>query len=757
MNISRRPAGIGFMGLLGGLLLFLLFGMSEGNAAGNAIIDPVTDMELAFIKEGCYQMGDVFGDGYDTEKPVHEVCIDDFYMGKYEVTQAQWLAVMGSNPSSFTGNSRPVENVSWNDAQNFIRKLNQKSGRKYRLPTEAEWEYAARSGGKKEKYAGSSSAEKGAWYSDNSGQKTHFVGQKSANGLGLYDMSGNVWEWCVDGFSESFYSQSPRNNPQGPAADSDRVSRGGSWISDQHGVRTARRNINKRDHQSNSIGFRLVHPADQSEDNKPAHEKPQILTAPEARWEFVESEPVAFVRGTHHYFSIEYQKNQVYLAMFLGSNSPFNRAGDITVDGKVLSAYSNCTAGITSTCGIASSTTFVVALDLKSIGQLQKGSELRGKVKTEDGRQYDLRVPLAGSRAAIQKAQNIWIKKGTNDLIFALLHRDRKMVDRYLGKGNFNINAADAEGRTPLSIINPYQESAADDERSFIRLLVRHGADINDSKLGTSFADVTQDGSVDFIRFLLEQGADPNSRDSSGNSALHNSFTNDDFEKIYKMLVAAGADKYAKNKKGLTLLHRAMQWSESMVEFLLAQRFDVNRKDKFGRTALFFVFTNKYIVSNPVGFIPRSVDYDTVKLLLKNNAVIDKEAIRKHLQRQLLSDEDDYYASNNLEQLDRLEQYYIYFKNKTSDHVQVAIRYKNLQGDWVTKSWFKLSPGKRGRVAISKNRIFYYYAETGDGAWVWEGDDKFYYVQGRDNQKGFIKKTISQKKRGGEYTLSFTD
>jgi formylglycine-generating enzyme required for sulfatase activity len=177
-------------------------------------------------------MGDTFGDGRQDEKPVHEVCVSDFSIGKYEVTQAEWQAVMGSNPSKFTGDRRPVDTVSWNDAQAFITKLNQMTGRRYRLPTEAEWEYAARSGGKKEKWSGTSDLSQPgnyAWYHEDNGEKTCVVGTKRPNSLGLYDVGGNVWEWVQDFYGDVWYKESPRNNPQGPRTGKLKVLRGGSW------------------------------------------------------------------------------------------------------------------------------------------------------------------------------------------------------------------------------------------------------------------------------------------------------------------------------------------------------------------------------------------------------------------------------------------------------------------------------------------------------------------------------------------------
>lgn len=198
-------------------------------------------------------------DGSSDEKPVHKVCVDDFYMGKYEVTRGEYRKIMGSSPSRFDKGERyPVENVNWNDAQSFIKKLNSRTGRKYRLPTEAEWEYATRSGGKKEKYAGSNSSEDVAWFDDNSGSSTHGVGTKSANGLGIFDMSGNVWEWCQNWYDENYYDKSPVNNPTGPLSGSLLVVRGGSWHYVSWFVRSAVRSRLRPGYRFKDLGFRLV-------------------------------------------------------------------------------------------------------------------------------------------------------------------------------------------------------------------------------------------------------------------------------------------------------------------------------------------------------------------------------------------------------------------------------------------------------------------------------------------------------------------
>lgn len=234
--------------------------------AGGAVTKPqkgaasyTAPMKMVFVKGGCFQMGDTFGGGEPNEKPVHEVCVDDFYMAETEVTQKQWKDIMGNNPSYFKNCDKcPVDTVSWNDAQKYITGLNSKTGKTYRLPTEAEWEYAARSGGKKEKYAGGNDVKSVAWYESNSGKRTHPVKQKKPNGFGLYDMSGNIREWVQDWYDVDYYKSSPKNNPQNANSGTFRVLRGGSW---DHVARlnlAARRGRHYQDYQHFNIGFRLV-------------------------------------------------------------------------------------------------------------------------------------------------------------------------------------------------------------------------------------------------------------------------------------------------------------------------------------------------------------------------------------------------------------------------------------------------------------------------------------------------------------------
>jgi len=169
---------------------------------------------------------------WDDENPAHQVTLTkDYYMGETQVTQALWQTVMGYNPSYFKGDNLPVEDVSWDDCQEFIIKLNEKTGKKFRLPTEAEWEFAARGGNKSKHtpYSGSSNIDAVAWYDGNSDSKTHPVATKQANELGIYDMSGNVWEWCSDWFGN--YSSSAQTNPTGANSGTIRVLRGGGWCS----------------------------------------------------------------------------------------------------------------------------------------------------------------------------------------------------------------------------------------------------------------------------------------------------------------------------------------------------------------------------------------------------------------------------------------------------------------------------------------------------------------------------------------------
>jgi formylglycine-generating enzyme len=256
--------------ILVGLLLVIF---TPGSSVG-ATEDSVAGLDFVFIKGGCFQMGS--DKGTINERPVHTACVSDFFMGKYEVTQGQWRSVMGSNTSFFDncGDNCPVENVSWAEAQDFIRRLNQKAGAdKHRLPTEAEWEYAARAGSQARYSFGDDAGGLGdyAWYNGNSSTSVplkefynnerisvspHPVGQKRPNDFGLYDMQGNVWEWVYDRYGE--YRPGRTQDSTGPSSGPDRVFRGGSWHDNADSCRAAKRYAGHPLGREGDRGFRVV-------------------------------------------------------------------------------------------------------------------------------------------------------------------------------------------------------------------------------------------------------------------------------------------------------------------------------------------------------------------------------------------------------------------------------------------------------------------------------------------------------------------
>ena len=230
-------------------------------------------MTMVYVEGAKFTMGATPEQGedvYDNERPAHSVKVSNYYIGKYEVTQAQYRAVMGENPSFFkdTVNPQntddyPVEYVTWNQAQEFCKKLSEKTGKKYALPTEAQWEYAARGGHKARptKYSGSDDINLVAWYWS-AEEKTYPVGQKSPNELGCFDMSGNVWEWCADWYDQNYYSyspvDSPVDNPTGPATGKNKVGRGGSWYGGAYSCRVTLRTSCYPVTRDYGLGFRVV-------------------------------------------------------------------------------------------------------------------------------------------------------------------------------------------------------------------------------------------------------------------------------------------------------------------------------------------------------------------------------------------------------------------------------------------------------------------------------------------------------------------
>ncbi|MBQ9295184.1 MAG: formylglycine-generating enzyme family protein [Bacteroidaceae bacterium] len=241
--------------------------MDDANQGGGTDPDPQpggaqtytvngVSFKMTPVAGGTFQMGSTTGDS--DEEPVHQVTLSNFSIGETEVTQELWQAVMVTNPSNFKGNKLPVERVSWNDCQTFITKLNQLTGKTFRLPTEAEWEYAARGGNKSNgyTYSGSNTIGDVAWYTSNSSSTTHAVATKAPNELGIYDMSGNVEEWCQDWYGS--YSSGSQTNPTGPTTGSYRVIRGGSWSSYAAFCRVAYRDSYAPSDTSNNLGLRLA-------------------------------------------------------------------------------------------------------------------------------------------------------------------------------------------------------------------------------------------------------------------------------------------------------------------------------------------------------------------------------------------------------------------------------------------------------------------------------------------------------------------
>jgi len=225
------------------------------------VINP--EPELIWVEGGTFTMGCTDGECPEDgrEEPPHKVTLSSFKIAKYTVTQEQWEVIMGNNPSYFKGNNLPVEMVTWYDVQAFITKLNTLTGKTYRLPTEAEWEYAARGGNKSKgyKYSGSNDIDAVAWYNDNSNSKTHPIGTKAPNELGIYDMSGNVWEWCNDWYGA--YDDAAQDNPTGSLSGVSRVCRGGCCANtDAHSCRVSSRNSVSPNSRAGLLGFRLVLP-----------------------------------------------------------------------------------------------------------------------------------------------------------------------------------------------------------------------------------------------------------------------------------------------------------------------------------------------------------------------------------------------------------------------------------------------------------------------------------------------------------------
>ncbi|NOU01475.1 MAG: formylglycine-generating enzyme family protein [Gallionella sp.] len=247
---------IGLQGMIGGVQAATLKqGAASEPSAGTIWTEPKTGMEFVWAPAGCFQMG---GDGEAFEKPVHKVCLKGFWIGRYEVTQKQYQQIVGSNQSLFQGENNPVERINWHDATDFGKKMSATTNTAIRLPTEAEWEYACRAGGLHDKYCGGDEPNKLGWFSNNSGMTTHPVGQLAANAWGLYDMSGNAWEWTQDCQSAN-YKGAPTNGASWHSGNCGmRVGRGGAWNNSADVLLASHRKFDDMGGRDSINGLRVV-------------------------------------------------------------------------------------------------------------------------------------------------------------------------------------------------------------------------------------------------------------------------------------------------------------------------------------------------------------------------------------------------------------------------------------------------------------------------------------------------------------------
>ncbi|MGY5452589.1 ankyrin repeat domain-containing protein [Agarivorans sp. MS3-6] len=434
--------------------------------------------------------------------------------------------------------------------------------------------------------------------------------------------------------------------------------------------------------------------------------------------------------------------------------------GEITVDGRMLAAYSHCYIEGSPACK-TSGNSFELFMDSESLEQLKKGTELRTTLKFKDGQLRTFVVALNGTRSALDKLQSAWKKAGTTDLMFALLRRDHRKVKALLNSKQ-DVNVMDRAGRSALSIVLPgryYDDEISADDKKLIRLLVKHGAEINViGRSATLHEHIKGNASLEFIAFLLELGADPNFKSAEGDRPILAIDNHDNFKALYKLLVANGANKFATGADGSNLLHAVsvgLSWSDDnsdKIEFLVEQGFKVNAKDDSGMTPLIYavmggniehakLLVKKGANTNPTLNNGSKVQDEFADTISRAEAKGNWEHAQKY--------------KNALEYLQSAEVVRIAFKNKTGSMVQVAIRYKNSDDEWVTKEWYNIEAGETNTIARTNNRVFYYFAMTDDGEW--RGTDNYYYVQGFDEKKGFREKTAPKKYRGDTYTVFLND
>ena len=242
-------------------MLFFVLMLCHSFVFGQSKLIPLNDsvqLEMIFVEGGTFTMGS--DEGKKDARPAHEVFLDDFYIGKFEFTQEQWIAISGDNPSEIPCMKCPVNDFSWEQLMEFFAKLNERTGKTFRLPTEAEWEYAAQGGNQTKGYlhSGSNNIEEVAWLKNNGNDQQNEVGLLKANEIGLYDMNGNAWELCQDWYKKKFYQHSPKDNPVNTQMSKYRVSRGASWMSGENYCLRWYRNIDHWHHKRGNGGFRLV-------------------------------------------------------------------------------------------------------------------------------------------------------------------------------------------------------------------------------------------------------------------------------------------------------------------------------------------------------------------------------------------------------------------------------------------------------------------------------------------------------------------
>ena len=235
--------------------------MAKEKAEEEAVVKEIPPFKMIFVKGGCFDIGDFADLGDPDEKPVHEVCISDYYLAETEVTQELWDSVMSFNPMSDPDMQKPVTRVTWFWANRFLEKINERTGKVYRLPTEAEWEYAARARGEELIWSGvndENRLKEYAWFQDNSDDTLQMVKQLKPNALGFYDMSGNVWEWVEDYFGFDYYKEREKEDPYGPEYSNWKVIKGGSYVDTPHTLRTTYRHAYEPTLSSHGLGLRLA-------------------------------------------------------------------------------------------------------------------------------------------------------------------------------------------------------------------------------------------------------------------------------------------------------------------------------------------------------------------------------------------------------------------------------------------------------------------------------------------------------------------